>query len=287
MYFKQREDVLFRQYDEYGYITDNSEFGYRMLNDNRPSRGEKFVSQSGAVMLSTLSRRPRHIDDIVDELANIFIGVDCDTLKEDTIEFFQYFLEEGYLSFGETLEECVDIDFNVESEKTKEGQSAIASGTDDCVKSMFKQNEFLRSIHIEIATKKVYSVLSSMIELGLGYLTLGQMSMNLSGGEAQRIKLAKALGVSSRGQNLYILDEPTSGLNEIDIDKFIKVLFTLQEKGETILIIEHNIEFISKVADHVIDFGIFGGQAGGKIVAQGNPKEVFMCKESSLYKLDK
>ena len=136
-------------------------------------------------------------------------------------------------------------------------------------------------------TKKVYSVLSSMIELGLGYLTLGQMSMNLSGGEAQRIKLAKALGVSSRGQNLYILDEPTSGLNEIDIDKFIKVLFTLQEKGETILIIEHNIEFISKVADHVIDFGIFGGQAGGKIVAQGNPKEVFMCKESSLYKLDK
>lgn len=151
MYFKQREDVLFRQYDEYGYITDNSEFGYRMLNDNRPSRGEKFVSQSGAVMLSTLSRRPRHIDDIVDELANIFIGVDCDTLKEDTIEFFQYFLEEGYLSFGETLEECVDIDFNVESEKTKEGQSAIASGTDDCVKSMFKQNEFLRSIHIEIA----------------------------------------------------------------------------------------------------------------------------------------
>lgn len=151
MYFKQREDVLFRQYDEYGYITDNSEFGYRMLNDNRPSRGEKFVSQSGAVMLSTLSRRPRHIDDIVDELANIFIGVDCDTLKEDTIEFFQYFLKEGYLSFGETLEECVDIDFNVESEKTKEGQSAIASGTDDCVKSMFKQNEFLRSIHIEIA----------------------------------------------------------------------------------------------------------------------------------------
>lgn len=136
-------------------------------------------------------------------------------------------------------------------------------------------------------TKKVYSVLSSMIELGLGYLTLGQMSMNLSGGEAQRIKLAKALGVSSRGQNLYILDEPTSGLNEIDIDKFIKVLFTLQEKGETILIIEHNIEFISKVADHIIDFGIFGGQAGGKIVAQGNPKEVFMCKESSLYKLDK
>ena len=135
--------------------------------------------------------------------------------------------------------------------------------------------------------KKVSTVLSSMIELGLGYLTLGQMSMNLSGGEAQRIKLAKALGVSSHGQNLYILDEPTSGLNKLDIDKFVKVLFSLQEKGDTILIIEHNIEFISKVADHIIDFGIFGGQAGGKIVAQGNPKDVFSCKESSLYKLDK
>lgn len=136
-------------------------------------------------------------------------------------------------------------------------------------------------------TKKVYSVLNSMVELGLGYLTLGQMSMNLSGGEAQRIKLAKALGVSSRGQNLYILDEPTSGLNEIDIEKFIKVLFSLQNKGETILIIEHNIEFIAKVADHVIDFGIYGGKAGGKIVAQGKTKDVFSKKESSLYNLEK
>ena len=136
-------------------------------------------------------------------------------------------------------------------------------------------------------TKKVYSVLNSMVELGLGYLTLGQMSMNLSGGEAQRIKLAKALGVASHGQNLYILDEPTSGLNERDITKFIKVLFSLQNKGETILIIEHNVEFIAKIADYIIDFGIYGGTAGGVIVAQGKPKEVFSHKESSLYNLDK
>ena len=136
-------------------------------------------------------------------------------------------------------------------------------------------------------TKKVYSVLNSMVELGLGYLTLGQMSMNLSGGEAQRIKLAKALGVASHGQNLYILDEPTSGLNESDITKFIKVLFSLQNKGETILIIEHNVEFIAKIADYIIDFGIYGGTAGGVIVAQGKPKEVFSHKESSLYNLDK
>lgn len=136
-------------------------------------------------------------------------------------------------------------------------------------------------------TKKVYSVLNSMIELGLGYLTLGQMSMNLSGGEAQRIKLAKALGALSGGQSLYILDEPTSGLNEIDIEKFVNVLFSLQDKGETILIIEHNLEFIAKVADYIIDFGVYGGNLGGKIVAQGNPKDVFAKKDSSLYKLDK
>ncbi|KAI4446830.1 UvrABC system protein A [Eubacterium plexicaudatum ASF492] len=126
-----------------------------------------------------------------------------------------------------------------------------------------------------------------MIELGLGYLTLGQMSMNLSGGEAQRIKLAKALGVLSGGQSLYILDEPTSGLNEIDIAKFQNVLFSLQKKGETILIIEHNLEFVAKVADYIIDFGVYGGNSGGKIVAQGDPKDVFASKTSSLYKLDK
>lgn len=135
-------------------------------------------------------------------------------------------------------------------------------------------------------SKKIYSVLASMIELGLGYLKLGQMSMNLSGGEAQRIKLAKALGVASNGHNLYILDEPTSGLNSTDIDKFERILLSLQANKETIIIVEHNIEFISKVSDYVIDFGLFGGNEGGKIVSQGISKKVFDCKESSLYKLD-
>lgn len=134
-------------------------------------------------------------------------------------------------------------------------------------------------------TNKVYSVLSSMIELGLGYLKLGQMSMNLSGGEAQRIKLAKALGVSSKGHNLYILDEPTSGLNEVDIERFENILLSLQENGDTIIIVEHNIEFISKVSDYIIDFGTVGGNAGGQVAAQGKPKDVFNCKDSSLYNL--
>lgn len=135
-------------------------------------------------------------------------------------------------------------------------------------------------------SKKVYSVLSRMIELGLGYLKLGQMSMNLSGGEAQRIKLAKALGNPTKGQCLYILDEPTSGLNDVDIEKFIKIIFSLQEKQDTIVIVEHNIEFIAKVSDYIIDFGTCGGDAGGKIVSQGTPKQVFRSQESSLFNLD-
>ncbi|UZP02619.1 ATP-binding cassette domain-containing protein [Clostridium botulinum] len=135
-------------------------------------------------------------------------------------------------------------------------------------------------------SKKVTSVLNNMVELGLGYLKLGQMSMNLSGGEAQRIKLAKALGVPSKGHNLYILDEPTSGLNDMDIEKFEKTLISLQEKQETLIIVEHNIEFIAKISDHIIDFGTFGGNAGGKITIQGSPETVFSYKESSLYGLE-
>ena len=142
-------------------------------------------------------------------------------------------------------------------------------------------------IDVFIDTKKVYSVLSSMIELGLGYLTLGQMSMNLSGGEAQRIKLAKALGGVSNGGNLYILDEPTSGLNDVDIDRFLNVLSSLQAKGETIVIIEHNVDFIAKAADYIIDFGVRGGEAGGKIVAQGPSQEVFKNKNASLFGLER
>lgn len=134
--------------------------------------------------------------------------------------------------------------------------------------------------------QKVFLTLNSMIELGLGYLKLGQMSMNLSGGEAQRVKLAKALGASSNGKNLYILDEPTSGLNDIDIDKFVQVLLKLQKNRETILIIEHNVEFIARVADHIVDFGVHGGADGGVIVAQGLPKAVFSNEASSLYHLD-
>lgn len=149
MYIKIRNDILFRKYDEYGYITDNSEFGYRMLDDRRPVRGEKFVSQSGAIMLSVLDKFPKHIDDIVNELSKIFIGIKNEMLKKDVIEFFQYFLDKGYLSIGETFEECKDKIFSKENNSYNMITSTIS--TEDCVKTIFKTNEFLRSIHIEVA----------------------------------------------------------------------------------------------------------------------------------------
>ena len=131
-------------------------------------------------------------------------------------------------------------------------------------------------------SKKIFTTLTCMIDLGLGYLSLGQMSMNLSGGEAQRIKLARALSSTSGGKTLYILDEPTSGLNDIDIKRLEKILCSLQELGDSILIIEHNIEFVARIADYVIDFGTHGGNKGGKVVAQGLPKQVFQNPDSSL-----
>ena len=120
-----------------------------------------------------------------------------------------------------------------------------------------------------------------MIEIGLGYLSLGQMSMHLSGGESQRIKLAKVLGNSSTKSTLFILDEPTAGLRVTDIDKIKKVINTVKEMGNTIIIIEHNFPFVAEVADYLIDFGLYGGDKGGTITAEGKPDEVFNNPDSS------
>ena len=122
--------------------------------------------------------------------------------------------------------------------------------------------------------ESIQSILQCMIDIGLDYISSGQMSMNLSGGEAQRIKLAKCLGANSKGRSLYILDEPTAGLNDKDIALLEKILLRLNQEKETVLIIEHNIEFISHVADYLVDLGKNAGNRGGKTVIQGNPIEV-------------
>lgn len=131
--------------------------------------------------------------------------------------------------------------------------------------------------------ESISNVLQCVVEIGLGYLSLGQMSMSLSGGEAQRIKLAKSLSVKARGNGLYILDEPTSGLNDIDIQKVERILNRLAQNGETILIIEHNLDFIARIADYLVDLGCVAGDNGGKTVIAGNPKEVFTDNTSSWY----
>jgi len=115
--------------------------------------------------------------------------------------------------------------------------------------------------------------------VGLGYITLGQSAVTLSGGEAQRIKLAKELFRKSTGKTLYILDEPTTGLHFADIQKLLEVLQALVDQGNTVIVIEHNLDVI-KSADYIIDMGPEGGDGGGKIVAKGTPEEVAMVKES-------
>ena len=115
--------------------------------------------------------------------------------------------------------------------------------------------------------------------MGLGYIKLGQAATTLSGGEAQRVKLADELSRKGTGNTLYILDEPTTGLHFADIDKLLHVLHGLADKGNTVLIIEHNLDVI-KTADWLIDLGPEGGDKGGNIVCEGTPREVAVCKGS-------
>ena len=125
----------------------------------------------------------------------------------------------------------------------------------------------------------IYNKIKTLQEVGLGYIKLGQSSTTLSGGEAQRVKLATELAKRSTGKTMYILDEPTTGLHTYDVDKLIKILTRLREGGNTVLIIEHNLDVI-KTADYIIDLGPEGGSGGGTIVCQGTPEEVAAVPES-------
>ncbi len=126
---------------------------------------------------------------------------------------------------------------------------------------------------------KIYRKLKTLSDVGLGYIKIGQSATTLSGGEAQRVKLATELSKRSTGRTIYILDEPTTGLHTADVHKLINVLNMLVDGGNTVLIIEHNLDII-KTADHIIDLGPEGGNGGGEIVVEGTPEEVASCEKS-------
>ena len=129
------------------------------------------------------------------------------------------------------------------------------------------------------ALPSIKKKLVTLNDVGLGYITLGQSAITLSGGEAQRIKLSKELSKRSTGKTLFILDEPTTGLHFADIELLLKVLDRLKNQGNTIVVIEHNLDVI-KTADWIIDLGPEGGSDGGNIVATGTPEDVAKVKDS-------
>lgn len=133
--------------------------------------------------------------------------------------------------------------------------------------------EFFANVHF------LHRKVKTLQEVGLGYVTIGQSAITLSGGEAQRVKLATELSKKDTGQTIYILDEPTTGLHFEDIKHLLSVLNRLVDRGNTVLVIEHNMDVI-KVADYVIDMGPEGGSGGGKLVGEGTPEKIAKIKDS-------
>ncbi len=176
------------------------------------------------------------------------------------IQIEMHFLPDVYV----TCEQCKGLRFNDETLKVKFKGLNIAEVLNMTVKDAFHFFEPFRAIHRKLKT---------LNDVGLGYITLGQASTTLSGGEAQRIKLATELSKMATGSTFYLLDEPTTGLHFQDVKCLLSVLKRLVDKGNTIVVVEHNLDVI-KTADYIIDLGPEGGEGGGQIVAQGTPEEV-------------
>ena len=194
-------------------------------------------------------------------------GGRCERCKgEGFIKVEMLFLPDVYV----TCEECKGRRFNRETLEVRYNGKNIADVLDMTVDEAY---EFFKNI------PTIREKLKVLKDVGLGYITLGQNATTLSGGEAQRIKLARELSKKETGRTLYILDEPTTGLHFDDIKKLLGVLNELVERGNTVVVIEHNMDVI-KTADYIIDLGPEGGDQGGYIVAQGTPEEVATCEDS-------
>jgi excinuclease ABC subunit A len=194
-------------------------------------------------------------------------GGRCEACEGDgVIRIEMHFLPDVYV----TCETCRGARYNRDTLEVRFKGKTIAEVLDMTVEEALSFFEA-----IPIISKK----LKLLSEVGLGYIRLGQRATTLSGGEAQRIKLAKELSRSPRGNTLYVLDEPTTGLHFEDIRHLIKVLNRLVDHGSTVIVIEHNLDVV-KCADHIIDLGPEGGEEGGTIVASGTPEEVAASEKS-------
>ncbi|MBR3146997.1 MAG: excinuclease ABC subunit UvrA [Eubacterium sp.] len=194
-------------------------------------------------------------------------GGRCEACKGDgIIKIEMHFLPDVYVP----CEVCKGKRYNRETLEVKYRGKNIFDVLD---MSVAEALDFFKNI------PGIYRKLQTLHEVGLDYIKLGQPSTELSGGEAQRVKLATELSKRSTGKTLYILDEPTTGLHFADVDKLLQVLQKLTDGGNTVVVIEHNLDVI-KQADHIIDLGPDGGDRGGEIVVQGTPEEVAKCEKS-------
>jgi excinuclease ABC subunit A len=194
-------------------------------------------------------------------------GGRCETCQgEGYIKIEMHFLPDMYVK----CDSCHGKRYNRDTLDIRYKTKNIADVMDMTVNQGF---EFFENI------PKLKNKLSVLKDVGLGYIKLGQPATTLSGGEAQRVKLAKELMKRPTGKTLYIFDEPTTGLHFDDINKLVKIFSRLTESGNTVIIIEHNLDVI-KCADHIIDLGPEGGIGGGEIVFEGTPEECAKCKKS-------
>lgn len=194
-------------------------------------------------------------------------GGRCENCQGDgVIKIEMHFLPDVYV----TCDVCKGKRYNREALEIKYKGKTISDVLDMTVE---QANEFFANIPA-IARK-----LETLVEVGLGYVRLGQPATTFSGGEAQRIKLASELSRRSTGKTLYILDEPTTGLHSADVKRLLEILHRLVDGGNSMVIIEHNLDVI-KTADHLIDMGIEGGQGGGTVIAEGTPEKISTVKES-------
>ena len=194
-------------------------------------------------------------------------GGRCEACKGDgTVKVEMHFLPDVYVP----CEVCGGKRYNRETLQVKYKGKTISDVLDMTVEEALDFFENHKGIERKLQT---------MYDVGLGYIKIGQSSTELSGGEAQRVKLASELGKVSTGKTVYILDEPTTGLHTADIHKLVDVLSELVDKGNTIIVIEHNLDVI-KVSDYIIDLGKEGGDGGGNIIASGTPEDVAKNKES-------